>query len=188
MKVAAVEKDIEKVLISETAIKRRVKELAAEISKDYRDTCPLLIGVLRGAIVFLADLAREISIPVQIDFIAISSYGSRTKTSGVVRILKDLEEDIKGRDVIVVEDIVDTVLTLSYLLRGLRARKPNSVEVCALLDKQSNQRVSLEIKYCGFEVPDKFVVGYGLDYAQNYRNLSSVCTLKSSAYNKQKRA
>ncbi|MDI6891458.1 MAG: hypoxanthine phosphoribosyltransferase [Actinomycetota bacterium] len=170
--------EIGEVLIGERAIKKRVKELAEEISRDYRGKSPLLVGVLRGAIVFLADLMRELTVPVEIDFMAISSYGQATKSSGVVRILKDLDEDIRGRHVLVVEDIVDTGLTLSYLLKSLKARHPASLQVCAFLSKKGKQRVPLEIKYLGFEVPDRFVVGYGLDFAQKYRYFPCIYALK----------
>jgi hypoxanthine phosphoribosyltransferase len=178
----ATEQDIEKVLISKEEIQDKVKELAKRISKDYKGKNPLLVGILRGAVVFLADLAREISIPVEFDFMAVSSYGTATKTSGVVRILKDLDEDIKGRHVLLVEDIIDTGLTLIYLLKNLKSRKPASLEVCALLTKEGKQRTPLAVKYDGFTIPDKFVVGYGLDFAEKYRNLPCVCTLKCEVY------
>jgi len=177
-----INEDIEKVLISEEEIQKKVKELAKRISEDYEGKNPLLVGILRGAAVFLADLAREISIPVEFDFMAVSSYGTATKTSGVVRILKDLDEDIKGRHVLLIEDIVDTGLTLNYLLKNLKSRKPASLEICALLTKKQKQKTATGTKYDGFVIPDKFVVGYGLDYAEKYRNLSSVCTLKPEVY------
>lgn len=177
-----IEQDIEEVLISKEEIKDKVRELARKISEDYKDKNPLLVGILRGAVVFLADLAREISIPVEFDFMAVSSYGTATKTSGVVRILKDLDEDIKGRHVLLVEDIIDTGLTLNYLLKNLRSRKPASLEICALLKKEIKQKSSFDVKYEGFAIPDKFVVGYGLDYSEKYRNVSAICTLKPEVY------
>jgi hypoxanthine phosphoribosyltransferase len=176
------ERDVEKILISEEEIKKRVKEIGAQISKDYEGKDLLVVGVLRGAVIFMADLARSIPIPVEFDFMAVSSYGVTTRTSGVVRILKDLDQDIRGKHVLLVEDIVDTGLTVNYLLKNLRSRAPASFEVCALLSKQEKQRVSLNIKYLGFSIRDEFVVGYGLDYAQKYRNLPYVCTLKPQIY------
>lgn len=171
-------KDLEAVIFEEDEISRRVGVLASQISKDYEGKDLLMIGILRGAAVFLSDLARRVPYSVQMDFMAVSSYGSATKTSGVVRILKDLEEDARGRDVLIVEDIVDTGLTLNYLLRNLRSREPRSLEVCALLEKEGKRRAPLDIKYLGFMVPDRFVVGYGLDWLQKYRNLPYVATLK----------
>jgi hypoxanthine phosphoribosyltransferase len=162
------------VLVSEKELRERVIELGAEITKDYADRPPLLIGVLKGAIMFMADLARAIHLPVEIDFMAVSSYGTATKTSGIVRIVKDLELDLSGRHVIVVEDIVDSGLTLSYLQRGLLAREPASLEICALLLKEGLQRVDLEIRYVGFKIPPEFVVGYGLDVGERYRNLPEI--------------
>lgn len=170
--------EVERVLFTEEEIKVRVKELARQISKDYKGKDLLLVGILRGAIVLVADLIRELDIPVGVDFIAISSYGSATKSSGVVRILKDLDEDIRDRHVLLIEDIIDTGLTIGYLLKNLKARHPESLEVCTLLLKESKQRVPLEVKYTGFVAPDEFVVGYGLDYAQKYRYLRSICALK----------
>jgi len=174
--------DIESVIISEEQIDERVRELGAEISRDYAGETVLLVAVLRGAAIFLADLSRAISVPVELDFMAVSSYGSSTKSSGVVRILKDLDEQIEGRHVIVVEDILDTGLTLKYLLKNLASRKPASLEVVTLLNKQGKQRVPISCKYSGFSVPDEFVVGYGLDFAERYRNLPYVGVLKPSAY------
>ena len=174
--------DIESVIISEEQIDERVRELGAEISRDYAGETVLLVAVLRGAAIFLADLSRAISVPVELDFMAVSSYGSSTKSSGVVRILKDLDEQIEGRHVIVVEDILDTGLTLKYLLKNLASRKPASLEVVTLLNKQGKQRVPISCKYSGFSVPDVFVVGYGLDFAERYRNLPYVGVLKPSAY------
>ena len=167
---------IHEVLISVSELERRVGELGAQISQDYKGREPLLIGVLRGVTCFMADLMRHISLPLAIDFMAISSYES--EEGGSVRIVKDLEEPIAGRDVIVVEDIVDTGMTLSTLLRGLRLREPASLKVCALLDKRVRRLVDVSIDYVGFEVPDEFVVGYGLDFRQKFRNLPFVATLK----------
>jgi hypoxanthine phosphoribosyltransferase len=167
-------RDVGTVLISEKELRERVLELGAEITRDYAGRPPLLIGVLKGAIMFMADLARAIHLPVEIDFMAVSSYGTATKTSGIVRIVKDLELDLSGRHVIVVEDIVDSGLTLSYLQRGLLAREPASLEICALLLKEGLQRVDLEIRYVGFKIPPEFVVGYGLDVAERYRNLPEI--------------
>ncbi len=164
----------EEILFSAEQIVARVQELGAAISKDYAGHDLVLAGILRGAAFFLVDLARALSIPVAVDFIAISSYGASSKATGAVRIVKDLEEEIAGRDVLVVEDIVDTGLTLAYLLQVLRARKPASLNVCTLLDRSARRIVDHKIAYRGFEVPDKFVVGYGLDYQQRYRNLSFI--------------
>jgi len=165
------------ILVQPDDLKRRVRELGQQISADYADRDLLLIGVLKGAVFFLADLMRQIDLPCEVDFMAVSSYGSATETSGVVRIIKDLDQSIEGRDVLVVEDIVDSGLTLQYLLRNLGARKPASVEVVALLTKPERRKVKLEAKYIGFEIPDKFVVGYGLDHAERYRNLPYVAAL-----------
>ena len=170
------EGQIGEVLIGSEELQRRVSELGAEISRDYEDGV-LLIGILKGAVLFLADLMRCLRIPCEIDFIAVSSYGSATDSSGVVRILKDLESSIEGRDVLIVEDIIDSGLTLHYLIRNLRARGPRSLEVCALLDKPERRRVDLPIRYVGFEIPDRFVIGYGLDYGQRFRNLDYVAVL-----------
>ena len=180
--VAEFEKDIDRILITGEEIQAKIRELAARITEDYRGRDLLLVGVLKGAFVVMADLSRHIRHPLQFDFMAVSSYGAATKTSGVVRILKDLDHDVEGHDVLLVEDIVDSGLTLAYLLRNLRARKPASLEVCALLRKPDVQRVDLDIKYRGFDIPPEFVVGYGLDYAEKYRNLPYVATLKPEAY------
>jgi hypoxanthine phosphoribosyltransferase len=174
--------DIESVMISEEQINERVRELGAEISADYEGQTVLLVAVLRGAAIFLADLSRAMTVPVELDFMAVSSYGSSTKSSGVVRILKDLDEQIEDRNVLVVEDILDTGLTLKYLLKNLASRKPASLEVVTLLNKQGKQRVPISCKYSGFSVPDEFVVGYGLDFAERYRNLPYIGVLKPSAY------
>jgi hypoxanthine phosphoribosyltransferase len=176
------EGDIDRILISGEDIQAKIRELGARITEDYQGRDLLLVGVLKGAFVVMADLSRHIRLPLQFDFMAVSSYGAATKTSGVVRILKDLDHDIKGRDVLLVEDIVDSGLTLAYLLKNLRGRGPATLEVCALLHKAEMQRVPLDIKYRGFEIPPEFVVGYGLDYGEKYRNLPYVATLKPSAY------
>lgn len=168
---------IGQVLISPEELERRVRELGAEISNDYRGHDLVMIGILRGAVVFIADLLRELSIPCEIDFMAVSSYGSSSDTSGVVRILKDLDDSISGRDVLIIEDIVDSGLTLKYLMRTLKARDPASLEVCTLLTKPERRRVEIPVRYTGFEIPNAFVVGYGLDYGQRYRNLDHVATL-----------
>lgn len=172
------EPEIEGTLFTEEQVKVQVSELARRISEDYGDGQPLLVGILKGAFVFLADLARAMEIPVEFDFMALSSYGSMTKTSGVVRILKDLDTDITGRNVLIVEDLIDTGLTLNYLLRNLEARGPKSVEICALLNKRAANKVEIPIKYEGFSIPDVFVVGYGMDYAERYRNLPYIAGLK----------
>jgi hypoxanthine phosphoribosyltransferase len=173
-----------RVLVSSEEIKEKVREIGERITEDYRGEKLLLVGVLRGAVVLLSDLMRHLQLPCEIDFMDISSYGTGTSSSGVVRILKDLEEDITGRHVLIVEDIVDTGLTLSYLRRSLLARKPASLEICALLSKPSRRRVELDVNYLGFEVPDEFVVGYGLDFAGAYRNLPDICVLKPEVFAK----
>lgn len=169
--------DIGEVLVEAEVLRRRVAELGEEISRDYAGRSLLLIGVLKGAVFFLSDLMRFIDIPVEVDFMAVASYGSATDSSGVVRILKDLDVVIAGRDVLIVEDIVDSGLTLQYLLRNLGSRDPSSLEVCALLTKPERRKVDLPTRYVGFEIPDRFVVGYGLDYAERYRNLPYVAAL-----------
>ncbi len=171
-----------RILVTEEDVKTRVAELGKEIGSDYAGRRPLLVGVLKGAFVFMADLSRHITIPLEFDFMAVSSYGAATQTSGVVRILKDLDHEIEGRNVLVVEDIVDSGLTLSYLLKNLRTRKPASLEVCALMQKTEVQQVPLDVRYPGFEIPPVFVVGYGLDYAGTYRNLPDICILKPEVF------
>ena len=169
---------IGEILVQPDELQHRIRELGAEISRDYAGSKDLLlIGVLKGAVFFLADLMRQISIPCEVDFMAVSSYGSATDSSGVVRILKDLDTPIEGRHVLIVEDIVDSGLTLQYLLRNLGARNPASLEVCALLTKPERRKVETPARYVGFEIPDKFAIGYGLDYAERYRNLPYVATL-----------
>ena len=165
------------ILIEEEPLQARIAELGAEISSEYDGRDLLLVGVLKGAVFFMADLMRELSIPCEIDFMAISSYGAATDSSGVVRILKDLDTNIAGRDVLVVEDIIDSGLTLSYLMRSLRARKPTSLEICALLTKPERREIEVPVKFVGFEIPNKFVIGYGLDFAERYRNLPYVAVL-----------
>lgn len=174
--------DVDEILIPERAIVARVGELGQAISRDYDGKEPLLVGILIGAFVFLSDLLRQITIPCQIDFMATSSYGEATESSGIVRILKDLDQSIEGRHVLIVDDIIDTGLTMDYLLETLKARYPASLRVCALLDKLPRRRREVRIDYRGFEIPDKFVVGYGLDYAGRYRNVPFVCVLKPEIY------
>ena len=162
------------ILIPKEKIHERVVALGAQITRDYAGKAPLLVGVLKGAVMFMSDLSRAIDLPVELDFMAVSSYGAATKTSGIVRIVKDLDIDLGGRDVIIVEDIVDSGLTLSYLRKGLFARHPASLEICALLVKKEQQRAQLNVSYVGFEIPSEFVVGYGLDVAERYRNLPDI--------------
>ena len=169
---------VEEILIDEHAIAQRIVELGAEISDDYRGVDLLLVGVLKGAVFFMADLMRALDVPCEVDFMAISSYGSSTDSSGVVRILKDLDVSIEGRRVLVVEDVVDSGLTLSYLIRTLQARSPESLEVCALLTKPARREIDVECRYVGFEIPGRFVIGYGLDYAERYRNLPYIGVLR----------
>lgn len=159
-----------KILIDEKTLSKKVKELAREITRDYRDKNPVLVSVLRGSFIFIADICREIKIPVTFDFMAVSSYGNSRVSSGIVRITKDLEFSIENKDVIIIEDIVDSGRTLNYLIKNLEARNPKSLEVCALLDKNVPRKKENKIKYKGFDIPNKFVVGYGLDFAEKYRN------------------
>ena len=174
--------DVERVLFSEEALKARVKELGAEINRDYAGKELMLISVLRGSFIFMADLMREITLPCTVDFMAVSSYGAGTVSSGQVQITKDLTEDIAGRDIIVVEDILDSGNTLSYLLKILEARKPASMRLCTLLDKPDRRVKPVTVHYTGFTIPDEFVVGYGLDYAEKYRNLRYIGILKPRVY------
>jgi hypoxanthine phosphoribosyltransferase len=176
------ENDIEQVLLPSEEIQQRIADVGNQITQDYAGGDLLLVGVLKGAFVFMADLSRHIHLPLEFDFMAVSSYGAATHTSGVVRILKDLDHEIQGRHVLVVEDIVDSGLTLSYLLKNLRTRKPASLEVVALMQKTGVQRVPLDIKYRLFEIPSVFVVGYGLDFAERFRNLPYVGTLRPEVY------
>ena len=177
MSQAELERLIAETLIQEDRLKRRIGELGEEISSDYAGHDLLLVGVLKGAVFFMSDLMRHLTIPCEIDFMAISSYAGATESSGVVRILKDLDMNIEGRDVLVVEDIIDSGLTLSYLMRNLEAREPASLEVCALLTKPDRREIDVPVRYVGFEIPNRFVVGYGLDYAEKYRNLPYVAAL-----------
>jgi len=179
---AAYRSQVEEILIPREDIAAKLDELAAAIDQDYAGKELLLVGVLKGAIFVVADLHRRLSVPSAVDFMAVSSYGSATTSSGVVRIMKDLDTEIEDRHVLVVEDIVDSGLTLDYLLKNLRSRRPASVEVLSLLTKPSRREVDLPIRYVGFEVPDVFVVGYGLDFAEHYRGLSDIVTLKPEAY------
>jgi hypoxanthine phosphoribosyltransferase len=174
--------DLTELLISEEQIRTRIAELARQIEADYAGHDVLLVGVLKGAVMVMADLARELRIPLTMDWMAVSSYGSGTESSGVVRILKDLDSDLSGRKVLIVEDIIDSGLTLSWLMANLNSRGPESVEVCALLRKPEAARVEIDVKYLGFDIPNRFVVGYGLDYAEKYRNLRGVGVLAPSVY------
>jgi hypoxanthine phosphoribosyltransferase len=175
---AVEESTIGEVLVSAEDLQRRVAELGEQITNDYAGRSLLLIGVLKGAVFFLSDLMRFIGVPVEVDFMAVASYGSATDSSGVVRILKDLDAAIEGRDVLIVEDIVDSGLTLQYLMRNLGSRNPSTLEVCALLTKPERRKVDLPTRYVGFEIPNRFVVGYGLDYAERHRNLPYVAVLE----------
>jgi hypoxanthine phosphoribosyltransferase len=165
------------VLIGEEELQRRIAELGRQVSADYRGRDLLLIGVLKGAVFFMADLMRHVTVPCEVDFMAISSYGASTDSSGIVRILKDLDISVDGRNVLVVEDIIDSGLTLSYLVRMLEARRPASLEVCTLLTKPERREIDVEVRYVGFEIPNRFVIGYGLDFAERYRNLPFVAVL-----------
>jgi hypoxanthine phosphoribosyltransferase len=171
------ERAVGEILIDEETLAARVAELGVEVSSDYQGRDLLLIGVLKGAVFFMADLMRHLTVPCEVDFMAISSYGDSTDSSGIVRILKDLDINIEGRDVLVVEDIIDSGLTLSYLMRNLESREPASLEVCALLTKPARREIDVPVRYVGFEIPNRFVVGYGLDFAERYRNLPYVAVL-----------
>ena len=177
---AVVEGEVGEVLVSADALQRRVAELGEEISRDYAGRSLLLVGVLKGAVFFLSDLMRFIDVPVEVDFMAVASYGSATDSSGVVRILKDLDAAIEGCDVLIVEDIVDSGLTLSYLVRNLQARQPASLEVIALLTKPGRRKADITCRYVGFEIPNRFAIGYGLDYGERYRSLPYVAALDES--------
>jgi hypoxanthine phosphoribosyltransferase len=176
--------DIKEILFSEEVLAKRIKELANQISVDYEGKDLLIVGILKGSVIFAAELIKNISTPCEIDFMAVSSYGNSTETSGIVRILKDLDNSIEGKDILIVEDIVDTGVTLAYLLKYLKARKANSIEIVALLNKSARRISDIEVKYIGFEVPDGFIVGYGIDYAEKYRNLPFIGILKSEIYEK----
>ncbi|MGH2768526.1 MAG: hypoxanthine phosphoribosyltransferase [Actinomycetota bacterium] len=173
--------EVGEVLLTGDQIREKIRDLARRITEDYRGRDLLLVGVLKGAFILMSDLSREIALPLEFDFMAVSSYGSATRTSGVVRILKDLDYEISGRHVLLVEDIIDSGLTLSYLLKYLRARKPASLEVCALMRKSGIQKARIDVRYEGFEIPAVFVIGYGLDCAQRYRNLPYVAVLKDGS-------
>jgi hypoxanthine phosphoribosyltransferase len=179
--------DIASVLITEDAVREKIAELAEQVGKDYADVCAppddlLLVGVLKGAVMFMTDIARALPLPVQLEFMAVSSYGSATSSSGVVRILKDLDRDIAGRHVLIIEDIIDSGLTLSWLLKNLESRQPASMEVCTLLRKPDAITVDVPVRYVGFDIPNEFVVGYGLDYAERYRDLPFIGTLNPAVY------
>lgn len=176
--------DIKEILLSEEVISAKIKELAERISDDYKERDLLVVGVLKGSVIFTADLIKNIKIPCEIDFMAVSSYGNSSETSGIVRILKDLDHEVSGKDIIIVEDIVDSGVTLNYLLNYLKSRRANSVEIVSLLTKPSRRKVDIDCKYIGFESPDEFIVGYGLDYAEKYRNLPFVGVLKREVYEK----
>ena len=177
MTQAELEQGVGEVLIEQHSLQQRIVELGAEISADYDGRDLLLVGVLKGAVFFMADLMRELTVPCEIDFMAISSYGAATDSSGVVRILKDLDINVAGRNVLVVEDIIDSGLTLSYLMRNLGARKPASLDVVTLLTKPERREIDVSVRYVGFEIPNRFVIGYGLDFAERYRNLPYVAVL-----------
>ena len=170
--------NIGRIVVEEDDLQQRIRELGKDLTSDYAGNPPLLVGILKGACMFMADLSRAIDLPVEFDFMAVSSYGSATRTSGVVRIVKDLDIDLTGRDVIIVEDIVDSGLTLSYLRKTLAARGANSLEVCALLVREGLQKTDEDLRYVGFRIPPKFVIGYGLDFAEKYRNLPYVCVFE----------
>ncbi len=174
--------DIKEVLFTEEQLRQKVDELGAQITADYRGKNPLIVSVLKGSYVFMADLTRRIDTPCNVDFMVVSSYGAGTKTSGEVQIIKDLENSIDGRDLIIVEDILDSGVTLSYLMKVLTARGANSIRLCTLLSKPDRRKIDVHIDYLGFEIPDEFVVGYGLDFAEKYRNLPYIGILKPSVY------
>lgn len=178
------EEAIEKVLIEEEALKNRIRELGEEITKDYRDKDLLLVGILKGAVIFMSELSKSIKLPLTMDFMAVSSYGNSSRSTGEVRIIKDLDFSVEGKDILIVEDIIDTGLTLSYLTDNLEKRGAKSVKIVTLLDKPAGRDAKVTVDYLGFIVPDEFVVGYGLDYAEKYRNLPYVAALKEEIYNK----
>jgi len=175
-------KSVREILISEEQLEKRIAELGKSMTKDYEGKDLFVVGVLKGANIFMSDLIRKIDLPMHMDFMAVSSYGMSTESSGTVRILKDLDFSIEGKDVLIVEDIIDSGLTLKYLTRILMERKPSSLKICTLLDKPDRRKVDLEIDYIGFKIPDAFIVGYGIDFAENYRNLPYVAILKEDAY------
>ena len=181
MSQTELERAVGEILIDEETLSARIAELGTEVSADYQGRDLLLIGVLKGAVFFMADLMRKLTIPCEVDFMAISSYGASTDSSGVVRILKDLDINIEGRHVLVVEDIIDSGLTLSYLMRNLESREPATLEVCALLTKPDRREIEVPVRYVGFEIPNRFVIGYGLDFGERYRNLPYVAVLSDEA-------
>ena len=179
-----IKEDIEKVVSTEEEIRAKIRELGQRITEDYKDAKETIycVGILKGAVVFYTDLVREIDLPVHFDFMIASSYGNGTSTSGTVKILKDLDYDVEGKHLIIIEDIIDSGTTMNYLMKYFRERKPKSVKLCALLSKPSRRTVDVSIDYCGFEIPDEFIVGYGLDYAEKYRNLPFIGVLKPEIY------
>ncbi|MGL4762779.1 MAG: hypoxanthine phosphoribosyltransferase [Sarcina sp.] len=179
-----IKNDIQEVLYSEETLSLKIKEMGAKISSDYQGKELLIVGILKGSVVFASDLLRAVTIPCALDFMSVSSYGNSSTSSGIVRILKDLDSNIEGKHILIVEDIVDTGNTLSYLLEYLKARKAASIEIVALLNKETGRKVQVNVKYSGFEVPDEFIVGYGIDYAENYRNLPFIGILKREIYQK----
>ncbi|KGG80627.1 hypoxanthine phosphoribosyltransferase [Caloranaerobacter azorensis H53214] len=176
------EQDIRQILIETDELQKRIKELGQEITRDYKGKDLVVICVLKGAVMFMSDLCKNIDLPLSIDFMAVSSYGSSTQSSGVVRILKDLDSSIEDKDVLIVEDIIDTGLTLSYLVENLKSRGPKSVKLCTLLNKPERRKTDVKVDYIGFTIPDEFVVGYGLDFNEKYRNLPYICILKEEVY------
>lgn len=174
--------DIKEILLTQEQLAARVEELGDQISKDYQGKEILMIGILRGAVIFMADLARAVKVPVALDFMAVSSYGQSTSSSGIVRILKDLDEEVQGKHLLIVEDIIDSGLTLKYLLENLKSRNPASIKICTLLNKPERRKAEVPVEYNGFKIPDNFVVGYGLDYAEKYRNLPFIGILKPEVY------
>lgn len=176
--------DVKEILFDQEVLGEKIDQLGQQITEDYSGKDLLLVSVLKGANVFVADLMRKIKIPLQIDFIAVSSYGLSTESSGVVKIIKDLDQSIEGKDVLIVEDIIDTGLTLHYLYENLLSRKPNSLKICTLLDKPERRKIDMKIDYKGFDIPDEFIIGYGIDYAEQYRNLPFVGVLKREVYEK----
>lgn len=174
--------DIKEVLLTEEQIRDKVKEIGNEITEKYKGKNPILVGILKGSVMFMADLMKEIKIPCTMDFMAVSSYGNSTESTGIVKIIKDLDSSIEGENVIIVEDIIDTGVTLSYLKNYLKSRNPNSIEIVTLLNKPSRRKAEITPEYCGFSVPDYFLVGYGLDYAEKYRNLPFIGSLKEEIY------
>lgn len=175
--------DIKKILISEEEVSMRIKELGMEITEDYKDKNLMVVGILKGAVVFMSELCKRIDLPIDMDFMSVSSYGKSSKSTGEVKIIKDLDGSVEGKDILIVEDIIDTGLTLSYLTDNLKKRGANSVKIITLLDKPGRRNIQIKVDYLGFEVPNEFIVGYGLDYAEMYRNLPYVAALKEKVYN-----